>query len=214
MYANLSPTGHIDAYGLQSDSCHGRVSHPEPGAWARVLPSCPLTSPGRRLGDSWCSEGANRLHCPPSAECFRSYATSQQRDAAVTRCAALCRRRAENVRDGRVRNNIYNACMRVCSERTWPLNGSGQQCCYDRLGQLVTTGPGAGTPDLGAGAEGENPDGSCNWRVGGVITHIFYDVMPYLYHSGDWYHHHYPPNQPPGSLSNDGDFTAIVPGPR
>jgi RHS repeat-associated protein len=28
-------------------------------------------------------------------------------------------------------------------------NGHGQQCCYDRLGKLITSGSGAGTPDYG-----------------------------------------------------------------
>ena len=54
----------------------------------------------------------------------------------------------------------------------------GAQCCYNEKGDLITTGPGAGTPDLVGTAEGEEADGSCDLSLGRVIGHIVADVAP------------------------------------
>jgi len=45
--------------------------------------------------------------------------------------------------------------------------GSGQQCCYDRSGSLITGPPGGGTVDL------VSPDIS-------FVRHFIHDVIPFL----------------------------------
>jgi hypothetical protein len=55
---------------------------------------------------------------------------------------------------------------------------SGQQCCYDSEGQLITTGKGAGTPDRETSCAGEGNDGRMKVAFPGVIFHYFKDVLP------------------------------------
>jgi hypothetical protein len=57
---------------------------------------------------------------------------------------------------------------------------SGNQCCYDGNGDLITDGPGAGTPDERSPACGENSRGECRWNVGGVAEHLIWDVIPHV----------------------------------
>ncbi len=45
-------------------------------------------------------------------------------------------------------NPSYHPGARWCIRSTPMPDESGQQCCYDALGDLITRGPGAGTPDL------------------------------------------------------------------
>ena len=104
---------------------------------------------------------------------------------------------------------VYNLCMNECYRHTWPLNGAGQQCCYDILGYLITIGNGAGTPDRRAAAEGENPDGSCNWSTIGVWSHFWCDVVPYYWYDDDIYLDEHPPSRPPGYPDNSGVFSVI-----
>jgi len=59
--------------------------------------------------------------------------------------------------------------------------GPGNQCCYDDGGNLITDGPGAGTPDRASPAGGEDDCGDCTWDYG--ITpgfHFILDVLPHL----------------------------------
>lgn len=56
---------------------------------------------------------------------------------------------------------------------------SGQQCCYDKTGKLITSGSGAGTPDKVATARGEKADGTMKVRFFAVAGHYFRDVRPW-----------------------------------
>jgi hypothetical protein len=65
--------------------------------------------------------------------------------------------------------------------------GSGQQCCYDENGGLITHGEGAGTPDIVAPS-----------NIIGVYQHYLWDVLPFYdcKFGGvvDWYLEVRPPN--------------------
>jgi hypothetical protein len=79
---------------------------------------------------------------------------------------------------------------------------SGQQCCYDKDGNLIT-GHGAGTPDKvgpGKGPEDGVPPGEGEDENGGIIDdpdnvwdHIFEDVIPAILQSESEYHEGWPP---------------------
>jgi hypothetical protein len=57
---------------------------------------------------------------------------------------------------------------------------SCQQCCYDRNGDLITSGRAAGTPDKISACRGENSKGIMTIRPFGLIGHYFRDVHPWL----------------------------------
>ncbi|MDP2322839.1 MAG: RHS repeat-associated core domain-containing protein [Gammaproteobacteria bacterium] len=59
-------------------------------------------------------------------------------------------------------------CMRSRAPREWDPSGSGQQCCYDKNGNLITDGPAAGTPDA-----------SAPWGPLGIFDHWREDVRPF-----------------------------------
>ncbi|MCH7719366.1 MAG: hypothetical protein IH988_00045 [Planctomycetes bacterium] len=63
-----------------------------------------------------------------------------------------------------------------------PYEKSGQQCCYDEHGVLITSGPGAGTPDR------SSPE--C-----GLCRHLCDDVQPFLECCLADYHEGRPPDQ-------------------
>jgi len=56
---------------------------------------------------------------------------------------------------------------------------SGQQCCYDAQGRLITCGSGAGTPDKISTCDGEDENGAMTIRVGGLFGHLNKDVSPW-----------------------------------
>ncbi|MCC6410694.1 MAG: hypothetical protein IT270_03490 [Saprospiraceae bacterium] len=56
---------------------------------------------------------------------------------------------------------------------------SGQPCCYDAEGKLITGGSGAGTPDKISTCSGEKPDGTMLVRESGLWGHYFKDVKPW-----------------------------------
>lgn len=56
---------------------------------------------------------------------------------------------------------------------------SGQQCCYDAEGELITGGCGAGTPDKVSTCDGEDEHGAVKTRVSGVLGHYTKDVKPW-----------------------------------
>lgn len=56
---------------------------------------------------------------------------------------------------------------------------SGQQCCYDSKGKLITHGSGAGTPDKISTCRGEDKNGIMKLRLWGIIGHIRKDVKPW-----------------------------------
>jgi hypothetical protein len=71
---------------------------------------------------------------------------------------------------------------------------AGQQCCYDCNGKLITTGAGAGTPDVCSSEES-------------VILHLGYDVIPFDNILGHWELYHefgWSPDNPPGAPENAG----------
>jgi len=57
---------------------------------------------------------------------------------------------------------------------------SGQQCCYDAGGKLITSGPAAGTPDKVSTCRGENGEGNMKTRLLGLWGHYFKDVRPWI----------------------------------
>jgi AMOP domain len=56
---------------------------------------------------------------------------------------------------------------------------SGQQCCYDSAGYLITDGSGAGTPDKESTCAGENKKGIMTMRIAGLFRHYRKDVVPW-----------------------------------
>jgi len=56
---------------------------------------------------------------------------------------------------------------------------SCQQCCYDKNGDLITAGRGAGTPDKCSACSGEDQKGYMKFRFFGLIGHYFKDVRPW-----------------------------------
>ena len=70
------------------------------------------------------------------------------------------------------------------SYRSYPFtktNGgkSGQQCCYDINGKLITEGSGAGTPDIVSTCKGEDENGKMKIRILGILGHLHKDVSPW-----------------------------------
>ena len=89
-----------------------------------------------------------------------------------------------------------NDCMERCIESSWPINGQGQQCCYNDDDDLILTGTGAGTPDINGTAAGEDEAGNCAWNPGHVFGHFCHDVIPWLILSDETYAEYWPPNIP------------------
>ncbi len=56
---------------------------------------------------------------------------------------------------------------------------SGQQCCYDKAGNLITGGTGAGTPDKVSTAGGEDKEGVMTTRLLAIPGHYRQDVAPW-----------------------------------
>lgn len=69
----------------------------------------------------------------------------------------------------------------------------GQQCCYDRKGDLITNGTGAGTPDFFAPLAGnvdvDEAEDSETWN-----EHILFDVLPFMRLTTSAYHQTWKPN--------------------
>lgn len=88
------------------------------------------------------------------------------------------------------------ACFRSYPPVTTGVGRSGQQCCYDPTGALVTSGSAAGTPDRATSCRGERPDGRMKVRLVGFLNHVFKDVRPWdrRYRSWKTYHATWPPD--------------------
>lgn len=56
---------------------------------------------------------------------------------------------------------------------------SGQQCCYDTNGDLITEGRAAGTPDKISTCKGENSNGFMKVRTFSLLKHFSHDVKPW-----------------------------------
>jgi hypothetical protein len=56
---------------------------------------------------------------------------------------------------------------------------SGQQCCYDKNGNLITEGRAAGTPDKENTCDGENSEGIMTIRFTSLLAHYYKDVKPW-----------------------------------
>lgn len=67
---------------------------------------------------------------------------------------------------------------------------AGQQCCYDASGSLITSGSGAGTPDLSSSCRGEKKNGKMKVRLSGFIGHVFKDVRPWSRRLKSWQRYH------------------------
>jgi hypothetical protein len=79
-------------------------------------------------------------------------------------------------------------------------SASGQQCTYDLNGQLITTFPAAGTPDI-VGYDPSRPGGRGNWQN---ILHGVFDYLPYSVLPPDAYRNGWPPNNGNGCPENSG----------
>lgn len=73
---------------------------------------------------------------------------------------------------------------------------SGQQCCYDDEGLLITSGSGAGTPDRMSSCRGEKKNGKMKVRLLGLLGHVAKDVRPWSPRLKSWqvYHENWPPD--------------------
>ncbi len=56
---------------------------------------------------------------------------------------------------------------------------SGQQCCYDENGKLITGGSAAGTPDKTSTCKGEDAQGVMTTDYGILLGHYTNDVRPW-----------------------------------
>jgi hypothetical protein len=80
-------------------------------------------------------------------------------------------------------------------------NYHGQQCCYAKSGNLITTGPAAGTPDFVTSALDDAGEKALAPLKNGDDdkdrNHIYFDVLPWTKLSVNDYHVSWPPNQGP-----------------
>lgn len=74
--------------------------------------------------------------------------------------------------DPKSASQTYHPGASACMRSTNNSGDSGQQCCYDEDGALITSGLGAGTPDKVA------PDGIL-WGIVGIVRHNYADVHHY-----------------------------------
>jgi AMOP domain len=72
-----------------------------------------------------------------------------------------------------------SACFRSYPAIETSEGQSGQQCCYDENGKLITSGSGAGTPDKVSTCDGEDNSGIMSTRWAGVAGHLKKDVRPW-----------------------------------
>lgn len=92
-----------------------------------------------------------------------------------------------------------SACFRSYPPVRTIINGenkkSGQQCAYDEKGNLIKTGPAAGTPDKVSPARGESEKGVLKVRIFGLLGHRINDSGPW--NDADWqtYHKYWPPDK-------------------
>ncbi len=75
-------------------------------------------------------------------------------------------------------------CFRSYPYTKTQMGKSGQQCCYDANGKLITGGSGAGTPDKVSTCSGEKKDGAMIIRQSGLWGHYFKDVRPWVKFGG------------------------------
>lgn len=75
------------------------------------------------------------------------------------------------------------------------VGNSGQQCCYDENGYLLTTNEAAGTPDRSGVCVGEDESGAMIVDYLGVIKHFVNDVIPFFVLDIETYHKFWVPNK-------------------
>ena len=159
-YADNNPVNRVDPSGLQiSEACKVKLTQfnnwyqqemARGTAWTAALPACPCNLPTQTrtrykwfLCFSWGYETYQKFVSP---------------DASIW---------SDPVDPGQTFHPGGHLCIRTKSANS---NGSGQQCCYDNQGRLITLGPGAGTPDYTqAGLSGS--------LIG--VGHVWTDVTAY-----------------------------------
>lgn len=72
---------------------------------------------------------------------------------------------------------------------------SGQQCCYDSAGNLITDGAAAGTPDMVSTCDGEDNLGVMALKLSGVWGHYNKDVKPWEKYGWERYNSIWKPNK-------------------
>lgn len=100
-----------------------------------------------------------------------------------------------------------NLCIRSYPPTTTIHGKSGQQCCYDLNNKLITSGTGAGTPDMVSTCDGEDNKGEMATRILGLIGHWKKDVLPWEKAGGKtngWvkYNQTHPPNNDNECITN------------
>lgn len=70
-------------------------------------------------------------------------------------------------------------CFRSYPAIKTPEGKSGQQCCYNTEGKLISCGSGAGTPDKVSTCNGEDNNGVMTVRYSTLIGHYLKDVLPF-----------------------------------
>ena len=72
---------------------------------------------------------------------------------------------------------------------------SGQQCTYDEKGNLIKSGPAAGTPDKVSPASGEKKNGALRVNIFRVYAHVRRDAKPWKKMGWEPYNKLWPPDQ-------------------
>jgi hypothetical protein len=137
--------------------------------WYSYLPPCPLT--------------AAEIRTHPLFTGFKMW-VSRERDTAFT---IDCFHPGADV--------CFRSKIDFPSEtfETDPLaNYHAQQCCYNKTGNLITSGPSAGTPDFVSSSLSDEVDKSLEGK-----GHIYYDVLPWTKLSINEYQVTWPSNQGP-----------------
>lgn len=108
--------------------------------------------------------------------------------------------------------SVYHAGATECFRSYPPIKTaegwSGQQCCYDEQGHLITAGSAAGTPDKVSTCDGESANGVMTLRLAGVWGHLSEDVNPWKKMGWQAYNLIWIPNSGSGCDTN----TVIKPG--
>lgn len=73
---------------------------------------------------------------------------------------------------------------------------SGQQCCYDENGKLITAGAGEGTPDRSSTCTGEDDQGRMKVSYWGAYLHYFKDVRTFEELGWEEYNKIWKPSRP------------------
>ena len=148
--------------------------------WYNLLPGCPCRNPdfdSIHLNDGWAREplkeemrGLQKLFA--SKKNFKSYHVGAEASF-----------------------RSYPAVNTIIDGKKFH---SGQQCTYDKTGNLIKSGAGAGTPDKVCPVKGENKKGLMRVSFIKVMGHYKYDAKPFKKMDWKTYHIYWPPHKGAG----------------